>query len=77
MHGQVAGELVGAQLIGFGEDDAKGNLAFAHPVHKVIVDFLWFKAAIHEYEHTTEVFALQQVIFDHLAPARFCRLAHF
>lgn len=61
-------------FIGFGKDQAKGDLPFFQVLNKLQVKFLRRMPAIDQYKDSDQVFAFAQVVFDHFLPfLSFCQ----
>ena len=67
----------GLDLVGFGENESEGNLAFNEPADELQVDFLRSVAGVDEDESATEVFAFEQVFGNEFVELIPQLLGHF
>ena len=71
------GECLLAEFVGFGEDDAEGNIALSEPLQELEVDLLWRVPAVDEHEEIDELAPLEDVARDHILEFLSLRLAAF
>lgn len=60
----ILSEFGAAQLVGFSEDDAEGDVALSEPTHEFQVNLLGFMTAVDKEEEVGELCALEDVSRD-------------